>query len=303
MTRRRHGAGAEAARVREVLLAGGIDVPQEARWLVEAATDADGTVDRGRLDDLVARRLAGTPLQVVVGETAFRFVSVGCRSGVFVPRPETEVVAGVAVDALTSWPVERRRAVDLCTGTGAIALALASEAPRARVVAVDRDAAAVDLARRNVARLVGRDRPRPWRPGDHLALRAEVEVVEGDLFAGVRDDWRGRVAVVVANPPYLPIADRGTWSTEVAAHDPDAALVGGADGHEVVDAILAAATTWLAPGGTVVVEIDERRGDDAVAAAGTAGLVGATLVDDLAGRTRAVTARAPGPATPMEELR
>ncbi|MBY5163809.1 N5-glutamine methyltransferase family protein [Salsipaludibacter albus] len=280
--------------VRARLASAGIAVPREADWLVEAATDDDGRLDRVRLDELVARRAAGQPLQVVVGETAFRFVTVACRSGVFVPRPETEVVAGVAIDAGSAWPMTDRRVVDLCSGTGAIALAVASEVPGVDVVAVERDVDALDLARTNVARLVDRPRPSPWRPGDHLAPEASVRVLGGDLFDPLPGAWRGRVAVLVANPPYLPSADRGTWAREVADHDPDAALVGGEDGHEVVDAILAGAPAWLAPGGTVVVEIDERRGDHARAAAGAAGLVDATLVVDLAGRDRAVVARRAG---------
>lgn len=279
--------------VRARLASAGITVDREAGWLVEAATD-DGRVDRVQLDELVARRTAGEPLQVVVGETGFRFVTVGCRSGVFVPRPETEVVAGVAIDAAAGWPRSDRLVVDLCTGTGAIALALASEVPGVDVLAVERDADALELARTNAARLVDRPRPSPWRPGDHLAPEASVRVLGGDLFDPLPDAWRGRVSVLVANPPYLPSADRGTWEREVADHDPDAALVGGVDGHEVVGAILAGAPAWLAPGGTVVVEIDERRGHHARAAAGAAGLVDATLVADLSGRDRAVVARRAG---------
>lgn len=289
----RHRADDVVAAVRERLAAGGVAVAQEARWLVEAATGADGVVDGGWLDRAVERRVGGEPLQVVIGQTAFRHVTVACRSGVFVPRPETEVVAGVAIEAALAWPAADRRVLDLCTGTGAITLAVASEVPGADVLAVERDAAAVDLARDNVARLAGRTSPDPWRVGDHPAPGATAFVVAGDLFEPVPDAWRGRLAVLVANPPYLPTTDRGTWSVEVADHDPDAALVGGTDGHEVVDAILTAAPTWLAPGGTVVVELDERRADDAVAVATTAGLANAHVVPDLAGRPRAVVATAP----------
>ncbi len=288
------------ARVRQRLAAAGIDVAQEARWLVESATDSAG-VDTEVLEDHVRRRLAGEPLQVIVGETAFRFVTVACRSGVFVPRPETEVVAGVAIEALSAWPSSRRLAVDLCTGTGAIALALASEVATATVLAVEVDGAAVALAQHNVSALSGRPRPDPWRPGDHLAPHASVEVRRGDLFGPLDGSWRGRVAVVVANPPYLPASDRGTWASEVAEHDPDRALVGGADGHEVVDTILADAGSWLAPGGTVVVELDERRADDAAAVAAASGLVDVRIVPDLAGRPRAVAAhtpRHPAPSSP-----
>jgi len=136
----------------------------------------------------------------------------------------------------------------------------------------------VDLARANLDAV-------PAAPG------ASGRVQRMDLLDGLDLAWRGRLDVLVANPPYLPRRDRDSWAMEVSAHEPEAALVGGDDGHEVVDALLQLAAAWLRPGGTVVIEIDERRGADALRVAAGAGLVGATLVPDLAGLPRAVVAR------------
>lgn len=290
------------AEVTDRLDAAGVPTPDvDARWIVDAMVDRFGPdlagCDAGVLDALVERRAAREPLQLVLGHTTFRWVELACRPGVFVPRPETEVVAGAAVEAARGAGATPR-VLEACTGTGAIALAVASEVPGAHVVAADASSAAVALARENLTTLESGTAPTPWRPGPWPAPGARVEVHEAALLDGAPEDWRGTVDVVVANPPYLPSADVGTWAPEVGDHDPHEALVGGPDGHEVVDALLAAATAWLRPGGTVVVEIDDRRGADAVAAATAAGLVDVDLVVDLTGRDRAVRGRAPEPPTP-----
>jgi release factor glutamine methyltransferase len=153
------------------------------------------------------------------------------------------------------------------------------------VVAVERDPAAAALARDNAGRVAsGVAGP------EGFAVGSSLEVVEGVLLDPVPAAWRGTLHVLVSNPPYLPEADRGTWAPEVADHDPDTALVGGEDGHEVVDELLHLAADWLRPGGTVVVEIDDRRGADALAAARAAGLADPHLVQDLTRRDRAVVA-------------
>ena len=285
------------ADVADRLDAAGVPSPDvDARWLVDAMVDRFGDdlsgCDRGVLDALVARRARREPLQLVLGSTAFRWVRLACRAGVFVPRPETEVVAGAAIDASRAAR-ERPRVVEPFTGTGAIACAIASEVPGARILASDASARAVAVARENVADLRAGTPPRPWRPGPWLAPGASVEVRRGDRLAGVPAAWAGTVDVLVANPPYLPGADASTWAPEVADHDPREALVGGTDGHEVVDDVLAQASTWLAPGGTVVIEIDDRRGAEAVRTAQRVGLREARTVVDLTGRDRAVVARRP----------
>jgi release factor glutamine methyltransferase len=280
-----------AAVARRLALAGVPSPDADARWLVAHVVEVAGTptgCGAALLDGLVARRAAREPLQLVLGSWPFRTVELRCRPGVFVPRPETEVVAGVAIDAARAAG-PRPTIVEPCTGTGAIACSLLAEVPGATIMATDLDPAAVELATENLARVAeGAAGPASAAPG------ARATVVAGDLLDPVDPALRGHLDVLVANPPYLPARDRGSWEVEVADHDPDAALVGGPDGHEVVDAVLAAAVAWLAPSGSVVVEIDERRGEEALAVAGRVGLLDARLVHDLTGAARAVLARAPG---------
>jgi release factor glutamine methyltransferase len=208
------------------LEAAGVHSPRaDARWLVThvvgVAGDPAGGPGAALLVELVGRRAAREPLQLVVGTTAFRTVELVCRPGVFIPRPETEVVAGVAIEAARAAgpaPV----VVEPCTGTGAIACSLVAEVPGVRVVATDRDPAATALARENLARVTaGAAGVAGAAPG------AVWEVLDGDLLGPVDRALRGRLDVLVANPPYLPAADRGGWEPEVADHDPEAALVGG----------------------------------------------------------------------------
>jgi release factor glutamine methyltransferase len=286
---------AVVAAVTQRLGAAGITAAaSEARWLVEhvrstapgggaGATLAAGPL-REELEALVRRRVGREPLQLLLGRWPFRTVELELAAGVFVPRPETEVVAGVAIEQA------RRRGpapvvAEPCTGTGAIACSLLAEVPGAEVYATDRDPAAVDLARRNLAAVLAA-----------ATTTGRGEVLEGDLLAPLPERLRGRLDVLVANPPYLPSGDRDVLEPEVLHHDPPAALFGGADGHEVVDRLLAAAPRWLRPGGAVVVEIDDRRGAAASEAARAAGLQQVRLVVDLTGRDRAVVATSPGPA-------
>jgi release factor glutamine methyltransferase len=277
------------AQVARRLEAAGVPSPRaDARWLVEHACDvAGGPAGCGGalLDGLIARRIAREPLQLIVGTAPFRTLELRVTPGVFIPRPETEVVAGVAIDAARAAgrvPI----VVEPCTGSGAIACALLAEVPGVRVVATDVDARAVELARANLERVAtGETGPAGAAAG------ARGEVLLGPLLDPVPSELHGHVDVLVANPPYLPASDRGGWEPEVGDHDPDGALVGGEDGHELVDALLAAAVTWLRPGGTVVVEIDDRRGSDALAAAAAVGLVDVVLQRDLTGADRGVVAR------------
>jgi release factor glutamine methyltransferase len=277
------------AQVARRLEAAGVPSPRaDARWLVEHACDvAGGPAGCGGalLDGLVARRIAREPLQLLVGSAAFRTVELRCVPGVFIPRPETEIVAGVAVEAARAAG-DAPLIVEPCTGSGAIACALLAEVAGARIVATDVDPAAVALASDNLRRVAAGEAGPPA-----AAAGARAEVLLGDLLGPVPRELHGHLDVLVANPPYLPAADRGSWEPEVGDHDPDVALVGGDDGHEMVDALLIAAASWLRPGGTVVLEIDDRRGDDALAAAAAAGLADVALLRDLAGADRAVVAR------------
>lgn len=258
----------------------------EARWLVEhvAAGRTTTTLRPDRLEVLVRRRLAGEPLQLLLGRWPFRTVELTLEPGVFVPRPETEVVAGIAID-------HARRlgrailAAEPCTGSGAITCALVAEVDGIEVVATDVDPQAVTLARRNLAAV--RDAT------GAVARRSRAEVHLGDLLGPLPASVRGRLDLLVANPPYLPLADRDDLATEVVDHDPARALFGGADGHEVVDRLVHAARDWLAPGGLLVVELDDRRGGEAAVLARSVGLREVRVEGDLAGRDRALVAVAP----------
>jgi release factor glutamine methyltransferase len=281
------------------LAAAGVLTPRvDARWLVMHACGVDpwrfpdAWVDAEaarRLDDVLRRRVAREPLQLVVGDTGFCDLTVRCRAGVFVPRPETEVLAMRAVEAANRH--DAPLIVEPCTGSGAVAAVLLAHVPGAHVVATDVDPAAVALAEENLARV------RAGTSGRPAARGASAQVRLGDLLTPVPPDLRGHVDVLVANPPYLPVSDARQWEPEVH-HDPPTALVGGPDGHEVVDRLLAEAGSWLAPGGTLLVEIDARRAPAALKQATTAGLLDAQLVDDLTGAPRVLRARMPDPSVP-----
>ncbi len=284
----------------------GVPSPEvDARWLVEAATGSDPRRAPGRplapgeqrvLDELRARRGAREPLQLVIGTAAFRELELRCRPGVFVPRPETEVLAGLAIEIVRGMQLEERALTgrpvvvhEPCCGTGAVGLAVANEIDGAVVLIADRSDAAVALATENRDLLASTGR-----------LRSPVEVCQGVLLDAFAASAHGAPHVIVANPPYLPQAEIAQLEPEVAGHDPRDALAGGPDGHEVVDALLVAAAgrvapAGLAPGGTIVLEIDARRAVETVARARSVGLVDVQVHRDLTGAERFVIARRPGP--------
>lgn len=252
--------------VAERLAAAGVPSPEaDARWLVQAFAE-----DPRALETAVTRRLAREPLQLILGTAAFRHLEVVVEPGVFIPRPETEVLAGMAIDATPPGGV----VVEPCTGTGAVACAVADEADASRIVATDVNPRAVALARRNAAR---------W---------PHVEVHHASLFAAVDPGLRGRVDVVVCNPPYLTPEQLDSAEPEVTRHDPREALVGGDSGWEVIADLVAAVPRWLAAGGLVAIEDDPSR--VAQTAEALAHHVGAAHVEpDLAGRPRFAVARMP----------
>lgn len=168
--------------------------------------------DLAAYDAVIARRAAREPLQHITGTAPFRYLELLVGPGVFVPRPETEIVAQYAIDALWAVAAPEPIAVDLGTGSGAIALAMATEVPHARVVAVERSAAAHGWAAKNVT---------------HVGA-TNLELRRGD-FAHALDDLAGTVAVIASNPPYVP-ADAIPRDLEVRLHDPKEALYSGADG-------------------------------------------------------------------------
>jgi len=222
------------------------------------------------LEGLAQRRSAREPLQLLIGSVGFRYLDIEVRPGVFIPRPETEVLAGEAIDRTPAGGV----VVEPCTGSGAIACAVASETAAVRVVATDIDDAAAALARHNA---------------DRLGL--PVEVVQGDLLRPVPSELRGSVDVIVCNPPYIAEAEAASFPPEVR-WDPIGALVSGPSGHEVTDRLIAEAQEWLRPGGWLVLEVDETRAVQTRDRMTSAGFRDARVVADLTGRDRVVMASA-----------
>lgn len=223
------------------------------------------------LEDLLGRRQSREPLQHITGLAHFRHVTLGVGPGVFTPRPETELLAG--------WAIEEARlagdapvVVDLCTGSGAIAKAIADEVPQAQVHAVELDEPAHAWATRNLA-------------GTGVDLR------QGDAFAAFRE-LAGTVDVVVCNPPYIPLEAWESVAVEARDHDPHLALFSGDDGLDAMRLLEAHAATLLKPGGMVGAEHADVQGESAPAVfAATGRWREVRDHQDLAGRARFLTAR------------
>lgn len=282
--RRLAAAGVPSPRVdAELLLAHLLGVPRTRLVLSDA-------VDRAllvRYESLLTRRAARQPLQHLLGTAAFRNLTLQVGRGVFVPRPETEIVAEAAIRALTGS--ESRVAVDLCAGSGALGLALGTEVPGTSLTLVETDQHALAWLHRNVE-----------AAGAALAAAgSSAQVVAGDVATvheGELAALVGRVDVVACNPPYIPDA-AVPRDAEVRDHDPRIALYGGPDGLDVVRAVAGCAAALLRPGGTLVMEHGDAQGESA----GKLGVpfllqqqgVWADVVDrvDLAGRDRYTVAR------------
>lgn len=208
---------------------------------------------RTAFERLLTRRMSRVPVQHLVGSAPFRAWDIPVGPGVFIPRPETEVVAGAAIDALRAAAATEGIAVDLCAGSAAIAVSIGLEVPGSEVWAVEVDPDARAWAERTLA-----------AHADALAeAGSTVHLVAGDAGACAEDalaELRGRVQVVVANPPYIP-EDAVPQDPEVREHDPRLALYGGPDGLDVVRALAGTAAALLRPGGTLVVEHADVQGE------------------------------------------
>lgn len=272
----------------ELLMAHVLDVERSgvARLiLMQAHIDGE---QRAAFVELAARRSRREPVQHLTGRAPFRHIELRVGPGVFVPRPETELVAGAVIDALHGHH-EPAIVVDLCSGSGAIALAVADEVPHARVYAIELGDDAVVWLRRNV---------------EAQAAHARVSVLHGDAAEAcdVVPELVGSCDVVVSNPPYVPDAAE-IRDPEVIHYDPALALWGGTDGLDLVRRIERQAATLLRPGGLLVVEHADLQGESlpellTSAPAVHRGTAAATtpwrdVVDhrDLAGRPRFTTAR------------
>jgi release factor glutamine methyltransferase len=246
----------EAAVVARLRAAGCVFAEDEASLLVAAArTPAE-------LAALVDRRVAGVPLEQVLGWVEFCGLRIVVEPGVFVPRRRTELLAREA--AALAPP--RAVVVDLCCGSGAVAAALAAALSPIELHAADVDPAAVRCARRNVEPVGGR-------------------VHEGDLYAALPPGLRGRIDVLAANAPYVPTAAIGLMPPEARVHEPPVALDGGDDGLDVVRRVVAAAPAWLARGGSLLFEAGAAQVPAAVAAVTGAGLATRVVTAEELGAT------------------
>lgn len=265
-------AGVESARAdAELLLAHVLGV---ARGKLMLSTTPD-TAQRERFEQLLRRRAAREPLQHITGRAAFRHVELEVGPGVFVPRPETEMLAGWAVGALQQAlgaGVLAPSAVDLCTGSGAIAAALADEVPEAQVHAVELDPGAFAYAERNLS-------------GTGVDLRL------GDITSAFAD-LDGAADVVVVNPPYIPVGAFEAVDVEARTHDPPLALWSGEDGLDAIRMVERVAGRLLRPGGVLGCEHADLQGES-VPAVFAAARRWSEVRDhrDLAGRPRFTTAR------------
>jgi release factor glutamine methyltransferase len=229
--------------------------------------------DAATLDALVARRARREPLQHLTGRAAFRSLELAVGPGVFVPRPETELLAQLAIDALRAAAEPEPVALDLGAGSGAVGLAMATEVPHALVWAVENSPEAFPWTRRNVEEVAA----------------PNLELVFGDLGDAL-PELDGRAAVVASNPPYIP-AGAIPRDPEVRLHDPEHALYGGEDGLDVVRVLSRRALALLHPGGTLMIEHGETQSAEIAALLSGDGWHAIAHHRDLTGRDRVTTAR------------
>ncbi|MFD4544922.1 putative protein N(5)-glutamine methyltransferase [Streptomyces sp. NPDC058466] len=229
--------------------AGCVFAEDEAELILSTARTPDDVTA------MVDRRVAGLPLEHVLGWAEFHGLRVTVEPGVFVPRRRTEFLVDQAVALARGASL----VVDLCCGSGAVGAALAAALGGPELHTADIDPAAVRCARRNVAPFAG-------------------HVHQGDLFAALPDTLRGRVDVLAANVPYVPTEEVGLLPAEARDHEPRVALDGGGDGLDLVRRVAAAAPQWLAPGGFLLVETSEHQAPLAVELFARSGLIGRLAV-------------------------
>jgi len=268
----------------------------QARWLCEEASGAFGDEFRdmlaapaterqvAHLDAMLARLVVGEPLQYVLGHWSFRTLDLLVDRRVLIPRPETEWVAGAAIERarilLGEFPDRPLPMVDLGTGSGAIGLSLAAELRRGQVQVwlTDASADALDVARANAAGLG--------------MAGAATRFAEGSWFEALPRELEGHLALVVSNPPYIAHDDPRVEQS-VREWEPASALFADADGLADVHDIATGATTWLRPGGVLVLEIGAGQGAAVDEVLRAAGLVDVQIRPDLAGHDRLAQARRP----------
>jgi release factor glutamine methyltransferase len=292
-------AGVESPRAEAELIAAHVHGVRRT----ELHTVPDASFD-ARFWEGIGRRAAREPLQHITGRAYFRYLELEVGPGVFVPRPETEVMTGWAIDRLREMDVAEPVVVDLGTGSGAIALAIAQEVPRARVHAVEADPIARGWTEKNVARVASAAPYTRGRVTLHSADFTGADFTRSDLtgadFAGPSvtapgafGELAGKADLVISNPPYIPLG--ATVPPEVGEYDPPAALWSGADGLDAIRAVERAARRLLRPGGMVAVEHGAPQGAAVYwVFCEEAGWRDTRNHKDLARRDRFVTATWPG---------
>ena len=254
---------------------------REASWLVEAASGLDHADQTLATDPLASeilenaralatRRMAGEPLQYITGKAGFRRLELEIGPGALIPRPETESLTQYAMDRLPSGGV----VVDVGTGAGAIALAIADERPDAVVYATDVADEALEWARRN---------------RDKLSLA--IELHEGDLLDALPSDLQGSLDVVVSNPPY--VHEDFVLPVEIREHEPHVALFAGQDGMALLDRLAEQSMEWLKPGGWLVMEMGEVQRDEMRRTLERLGYEDIDVLPDMTDRPRVAVGRNP----------
>jgi release factor glutamine methyltransferase len=260
---------------------------QVARWLVEDASggtfphvlDEPVTERAGRyFESMLGRRAQGEPLQYVLGHWSFRRLDLMVDRRVLIPRPETEVVVDIALAELRRVGGGPLTAVDLGTGSGAIALSLALEQPNVQVWATDISEDALAVASANLA-------------GVGSAAGGRARFLQGSWWSALPGELAGAVELVVSNPPYVSASELAELSAEVRDFEPHGALVPGPSGLEALAHIISGAPHWLSARGSLVCEMAPHQASEALAMAGAAGFADAFVRQDLAGRDRALVAR------------
>jgi release factor glutamine methyltransferase len=234
-----------------------------AAGCVFAEDEADLLLESGAGEAELARRIAGEPLEVILGWAEFRGLRIPVAPGVFVPRRRS----GILVDQVLAHARPGGVVVELCAGVGAVAAALVAEGPGLQVYAAELDPVAAELA----ARTLGRDR-----------------VVAGDLYRPLPVRLRGRIDVLVANAPYVPTAEIAHMPPEAREHEPLTALDGGADGLDVQRRVVSGAPDWLSAGGALIVETSLRQAEGSVALMRDAGFDARVVRDEELDGTAAV---------------
>ncbi|MFX0577395.1 putative protein N(5)-glutamine methyltransferase [Nocardia nepalensis] len=246
--------------VAQLRAAGCVFAEDEARLLTEAAAETGAD-----LTDLLAQRVSGTPLEYLLGWTEFHGLRVAVAPGVFVPRQRTAFLVDEAAELARALRTENPIVVDMCCGSGALGLALAttlgSEGRRISLAAADIEPAAVECARRNITPI-------------------GAAVYQGDLFDPLPRELHGRIEILLANTPYVPSEMIAQMPPEARDHEPRTALDGGPDGLDVFRRVVGAARTWLAPGGHLLVESSEAQAPHAITVLTEHGLTGRIAESD-----------------------